>query len=743
MVGAPILIHLLARRRFKRIRWAAMDFLLDAQRRNKKRLRMEEWILLALRCLAVLFIATMIGRPFFKPTGVSAMWGGSQRTERVFLIDDSMSMAYETPEGQNFERAKEAVRRLIDTIRQETPDDTVTILRMSAPDAPLDAGTYLDETQTQELLERVDALTPTLSAINPSQAIESVVQVIDRNSELTNVALYLISDFQRNDWVSQEAEVGEADGESAVMAPLVEWAKHEHGLHVMLIDLSIDDPVNQAVSDLRFRGGQLVAGTNGSIRITVANFSDSAVENVALEVTVGNLVQPGKSIRQLAPGQQATVDLEVLFARAGYESIKVELPSDNLLGDNRRFATTEVVSAVRVLIVNGESSSDSFADEVTYLSTALRPEGEVFSGNEVVIVDEAELDGVQLSTFHVVVLANVYRISEPAVESLERFVKGGGGMVIFLGDQVDPDLYNTALYREGEGLLPASITEQIRAPEIANLVVTDRLHPAMRGLSVEGDPLGIGQISFFRYFACHPHEVEAFDDDPLPLGTTSRRNRKRPARVVARFNDASESPAIVERPFGAGRVVLITTTADKEWHNWPDHPTFLPIMMELMRHVTRRSDRGEGVWVGQPILLPLAVGAFEPEALVRTPAYPNEREVIVTATPSGDGTGLVFRWDHTMQTGLYEFRLKSRDGGDVSRLVAVNTDPLESDLIAAEEVELRNMMGDLSFEYVKGLDALSGVAGDARVEFWRLFLFMALIALMLEQFLAWRWGRRR
>ncbi|RME39341.1 MAG: hypothetical protein D6788_05670, partial [Planctomycetota bacterium] len=61
-VAAPILIHLLARRRFRRIRWAAMEFLLDAERRNRRRLRMEEWILLALRCLAVVLLAAMIAR---------------------------------------------------------------------------------------------------------------------------------------------------------------------------------------------------------------------------------------------------------------------------------------------------------------------------------------------------------------------------------------------------------------------------------------------------------------------------------------------------------------------------------------------------------------------------------------------------------------------------------------------------------------------------------------------------------
>ena len=62
-VAAPILIHLLARRRFRRVRWAAIEFLIDAEKRNRRRVRLEQWILLLLRCLAVLMIALVVSRP--------------------------------------------------------------------------------------------------------------------------------------------------------------------------------------------------------------------------------------------------------------------------------------------------------------------------------------------------------------------------------------------------------------------------------------------------------------------------------------------------------------------------------------------------------------------------------------------------------------------------------------------------------------------------------------------------------
>lgn len=738
-VSAPILIHLLARRRFKRIRWAAMEFLIDAERRNRRRLRMEEWILLALRCLAVVLIAGMIARPFFQPRGLAAAWGGSQRVERVLVLDDSLSMAYETPEGPVFSRVRVAVRRIIETVRRDTPDDTVTVLRMTAPQAPLDSGTYLDDAQTEALLARVDALTPTQRAIDPPQVIEGLVEVLERNPSITNAAIYIVSDFQRHDWAQREALTSQVAA-AGLLTPLSKWAGEQRSLRLVLIDVGEDEPANLAVTDVSLQGGQVVAGATVTLRVGVANFSNRPAENLELQVSVGNLPQPSHTLRELSPHQQASVDLEVEFIRGGFESVRVELPTDALPADNVRYAAVDVATAVRVLLVNGEPSLDSFDDELTFLSAALRPEGEVFSGNEIRIVDEAGLENVRLSTFHAVVLANVYRVSDPAIEALERFVSRGGGLIFFLGDQVDGDLYNTAFFNDGRGLLPAELQERVRAPDVSHLVVVDRLHPVMQGLSAEGDPLGIGQIPFFEYFACRPVAAEDEDTEEMP----SMADRLSvPARVVARFDDAARHPAIVEKPFGLGRTVLITTTADREWSHWPNHPTFLPVVMELVRHVSRRGAAGSSYWVGDTIELPLSAAEFEPDVLVRTPLYPNEREVSITATPGGDQGGLAFRWEHTEWSGVYQFHLQRREGGETVVQVAVNTDPRESDLTGADEDELRRTMGDVPFEYVKGVEGLSGAGDETRTEFWKLFLVAAAGVLMTEQWLAWRWGRRR
>src|ERR1700720_3307573 len=89
LVSAPIIIHLINRIRFKRIRWAAMEFLLKSQKRNRRRLIIEQLILLALRCLLVVLAGFLIARflgfsslAFFQP----------QNTVHVVVLDDTLSM---------------------------------------------------------------------------------------------------------------------------------------------------------------------------------------------------------------------------------------------------------------------------------------------------------------------------------------------------------------------------------------------------------------------------------------------------------------------------------------------------------------------------------------------------------------------------------------------------------------------------------------------------------------------------
>ncbi len=743
-ISLPVLIHLFARRRFKRIRWAAISFLLQAERTNRRRIRLEDWILLALRCLAVLLLGVLFGRPFLSLSSIASAFGGSQRTERIIVLDDSFSMGYETETGTSFDTAKSAVRQLIQAIRQESPNDSMTILRMTEPDAPIESGVYLSQADAEELLSHLEGLQTSQRAIDPGSVLEAVAGQLESSPGVLNAAVYVISDFQRHDWVIRPAREGEDAETASALTPLKAWADNNRGLRVSLINVGTRGAANRAIAKISLDGRQVVAGTDGVLNAEILNYSSRPMDGLNLRLTVGSLAHPAKEIDTIAPFQRAEVGFEAQFRRAGFETIRVDLPLDSLPLDDVRYHSLEVVSAVRLLVVDGEPSADDFNDEVSLLATALRPQGDIFSGNEVVVINDTELEETNLSTFHAVILANVYRLSEPGLKALEQFTADGGGVLFFLGDQVDADVYNSNLYRDGEGLLPVLLSERIRAATATNLVVVDRLHPAMQGVAKDGDPLGLSRVPFYEFFSSAANVApDGGDDETRSEGVGIQGSDIPRVQIIARFDDEKGNPAIVEKSFGAGRVVLIATSADKEWHQWPDHPTFLPVMLEMVQHVAKRGDSVDDQRVGEPIQLALDPALYEPDITVRTPAYPSEREIGLTAKPTEDGEGWAATWDHTDRAGFYKFILRGRDGNEIAKTAAVNVDPREGDLAMAEEAELRSAMPGIDFDYIEGLEGLNAQAGETRTEFWRAALLVVLVVLMGEQTLAWAWGRKR
>src|SRR5438105_14071356 len=107
LVSAPIIIHLINRMRFRRIKWAAMEFLLKAQKRMKRKLIIEQLILLFLRCLLIFLVGMLLARfKWFTPLEGQE----SRATAHVVILDDSPSMAdlftIEGKPGTAFDQAK-------------------------------------------------------------------------------------------------------------------------------------------------------------------------------------------------------------------------------------------------------------------------------------------------------------------------------------------------------------------------------------------------------------------------------------------------------------------------------------------------------------------------------------------------------------------------------------------------------------------------------------------------------------
>ena len=133
LAAVPIIIYLLNRRRFKRVTWAAMEFLLQAMKKNRRRLRIENLLLLIIRTLIVLLFVLAIMRPLVKSTGFFGRMGEKKRNW-VVVVDNSYSMGYKTGPTTSLERAVKYGRSLVDKLES---GDRVSLVLMNNSPEPL------------------------------------------------------------------------------------------------------------------------------------------------------------------------------------------------------------------------------------------------------------------------------------------------------------------------------------------------------------------------------------------------------------------------------------------------------------------------------------------------------------------------------------------------------------------------------------------------------------------------------
>ena len=176
MVSSPIIIHLINRMRFKRLRWAAMEFLLKSQKKNRRRLIIEQLILLAMRILLVLLAALLVARWIY---GGDKASGG---TMHVVVIDDSLSMRdawKDEVRGDltSWGEARLQVMKLAKTAAQADSNQDMKIFLLSDLDKPIYEKRLHDHSD-EEIGKDLDERQPTFYHLSPLPGLQRAREVL-------------------------------------------------------------------------------------------------------------------------------------------------------------------------------------------------------------------------------------------------------------------------------------------------------------------------------------------------------------------------------------------------------------------------------------------------------------------------------------------------------------------------------------------------------------------------------------
>jgi hypothetical protein len=462
LISAPIIIHLINRMRFRRVRWAAMEFLLKSQKRNRRRLIIEQLILLALRCLLVLLTGVLLARFL----GFSFANFQPRNTLHVVILDDRLSTEdrWRTEEGElktSFQVGKQIIdKELAHTLNQARTPQRLVLFRLSEPEVRFDR--LINDESLRELTAELGRMeSPTALHLDMAKGVETAAEILGQNPQ-DERHLHIVSDFRQEHWTEPEAtrlfQTLQSLTQSGVTNHFVDTA-HPTRTENQKTALFHD---NFAIIELRAETRVAAENMPVQFTVTVANFSPSERKNLRVTIKVNGEERPEGSLTMLSvpPGRTSTT-FQVAFNKLGFQTVTAQLEltdkEDGLPSDNLRYAVIEVRRQVPVLVIDGNTSAgDKPGSDLFHVRTLLTSA----RGFDVVKGTRSDLERPNLDQYPSIYLLNVAELTDNALKNLENYASGGGGVVFFLGDRVNPDFYNKKLYAGGKGIFPAPLAAQ-------------------------------------------------------------------------------------------------------------------------------------------------------------------------------------------------------------------------------------------------------------------------------------------
>lgn len=702
-VAIPIIIHLFHKSRFRVVRWGAMHLLENVIRTNQRRIKFEQWLLLLLRCALPLLLALLMARPVL--TGAAALLGES-KTSTVLLLDNSYSMQATRAGLSTWSSTRAQAGQLLQGLKRGS--EAQILLMGEGGSALLDTPTYDPARLTQALT----ALEASYGSATVPAALDFARGVLGKMHESSR-SLVVMTDFQR---------VSFQPGEDAQITQMLDRLRQmPQPPNIVFYDVGQDVTDNVAVESLDFSKLLVGAGQKLQIRANIRNFGDGNYPDLRVFFRVDGKEKTVSQVK-LGPRQTAQVLFTHQFTEAGSHVLEVSQEADALKADNTLFASVPVRDRLPVVLVNGDPQPGPLKGETDFAEIALQPYGaarvELADLIAPKVIRVEQLKPEALTGASVLMLANIARLSEEQLKTVEDFVRNGGGLLIAPGSRTDVGWYNAALFKSGKGLLPYELgslagNSEPTASGVA-IVAQHFDHPA---LELFNDPRN-GSLAEGSVRQWYKVKETAADAEGTPA-------------TLARLE--TNDPLLAEKPFGAGRVLFLSTALDADWGNLPLRPTYLPLLQRLTTYLASTVFPPRNLPVGGDLVAFLPVNEAGKRATLQLPGG-KTADVAITKK----GSRSVAEYTRASAPGLYV--LTPPDGKPLHYVV--NAARTESDLQRLSVKEVDDFAQKHQVPVVRSEAEYQKAEQRRRFgqELWQPLLWLLLAAcfgeLLLQQFMA-------
>lgn len=681
LLALPIIIHLLKPRKMRPTPFSSLRWLRHTHQRLSRRLQWHQWLLFALRAGLITLLVLALARPLFHARE------SGRPVDRFVVVDVGRGMAYRTPgQPSPLEKAQELAADLLRNLRPG--DRTAVVLAGARPRliAPLAADASAQ-------IPALQAVRPTEADSHPDAALPLVRSLL-RREEGRELELVFVTENRTHSW--QQSAIHE-------------FLREVHRpLRVQILDVGPAAPRNGWISAARLLSAQ---GDEGRIlRVELGCVGDTPQERRVHLRGLAGLVEESQAVT-LLPGQRSHLDFKLPQAdnREG-QVVEARLePDDALVDDDRLFVNLDTSVALRLLLVGPETPGRDGSPVDLYLRTALEALTAADRQKlDVVGRTSASVSSGDVERADLTILAGVPELADSVVQELQKRVRAGAGLIVFLGDGIKTPFYNQSLYHQlqpAEGLLPSPLKSgdesMIRPQEPAVWGRWRWTHPLLAPLD---DPV-FGDLTQTRAqrYAGFAAEVGAKDN------------------VLAYFSD--DVPALIEHPLGGGRVLVFNTSANDAWSDLPRRKSYVPLLDRVVSYLSAGGLQRRFT-VGEPVTLPLVGHVAGASVEVITPDGTRLTPRMLTA-----GEQTLLHLESVPEAGVYRV---DRSGGKGFTFVA-NASREQSRLMPMEAKTLHEWWAPATVEMLTEEAVTQRHTGSpASWSLWPALVLLAGLLLLAE-----------
>jgi hypothetical protein len=709
----PLLLHLLSRARYRDVEWGAMLFLGGADLRQRQSARLSQGLLLIVRMAMVAALAVALARPVLEGSLIGVEAG---RVTAVLLLDCSGSMSFDENGRTRFELAQRAAEQVLAGLK---PGDRVALIPMGIVSESADAEPTAD---LRAVANRIEQLHCGYLPADLKDALSRAAEILER-TEKVNRDVYVVCDRQSLSW--QKVDQNFATDWRRRMESQGAGDVRRANVRLFVVPVGTTDADNVAVETVRLADPPAIRAQPVEVEVRMHNYGASARPDLPLTLRVGNRVLLQTHV-SLPAGQdawfrfdQSAPDRKIILPTTGSQVLSAEIATTGYTADDRAESSIDVIDPIKVLLISGDSRAGPFQSEADFVRWALAPHQAAGMRQEpdpcsLTVLAADEWGGPEIDAYQVIIVANVERFTPRQVRSLERYVYGGGRVLIAPGNLSRIDDYNAQLYRDGAGILPGELQEPTPADgsDATSVLGYDATHSIFRFLRGKPDPIPSATIG--RYFPAVTRQTYAW-----PLAWYE-----------------SGDPFLIEGSSERGRVILMTTSLDADWTTLPLSNFYLPFLQNAVRYLASNPTQ-RNLAPGQPIQLSFSDGEAPRRVWLTDPRGRRTALDVVRYAQQGE-----IRVTNTLMLGQYRLDVEDAGRSPYSLYYVIAPPQVESDLKQLDPARWLWLEQNLGVRRIEPTeqplrDATS--AGRSGHELWAPLVVCVLALGVLEMALA-RWS---